>query len=93
MRIILLLPLLITAACNVASDASNEQVTLEYDRNEIRDTAADAARTARDVGSSVGNVAASTGRAIRNEVGDIDVDVDVTRNRQDKAAEGEAEKR
>jgi hypothetical protein len=33
------------------------------------------------VGSGIGNVATTTGRAIRNEVGDIDVDVDVTRNR------------
>ena len=86
MRIILLLPLLITAACNVDSDGANEQVTLEYDREKIRNTAVGAARTARDVGAGVGNVAVSTGRAIKNEVGDIDVDVDVTRNRQEKDA-------
>ena len=40
-----------------------------------------AGRTAWEVASGVGNVAATTGRAIKNEVGDIDVDVDVTRNR------------
>jgi hypothetical protein len=35
----------------------------------------------------LGNVAQSAGRAVANEVGDIDVDVDVTRNRSG-ASEG-----
>ncbi len=83
MRLILALPFLLAAGCNVDNDAANDQMTLEYNQQRIEDAAAATARTAKEVGSSVGNVAATTGRAIGNEVGDIDVDVDVTRNRSD----------
>jgi hypothetical protein len=93
MRIILPLPLLALAACNVDNDAANDKVTLEYNEQRIKDTARDAARTAREVGSAAGNVAASTGRAIKKEVGDVDVDVDVTRNRSDRANNNEAASR
>jgi len=83
------LPLVLVAACNVENDAGNDQVTLEYNQQRIEETAAETAATAKEVASGVGNVAASTGRAIKKEVGDIDVDVDVTRN---KSAEGEAKR-
>lgn len=90
MRLIFALPLLTLAGCNVDSDSANDQVRLEYNEQRIRDAAAATARTAEEVGSSVGNVAASTGRAVRQEVGDIDVDLDVTRNRSRGAAADEA---
>jgi hypothetical protein len=91
MRLIFALPLLALAGCNVDNDSTNDSVRLEYNEQRIRDAAAATARTAREVGSGVGNVAASTGRAVRNEVGDVDVDVDVTRNRSgDPAANGAA---
>ncbi len=53
--------------------------------NKIERAAAATARTAKEVGSGVGNVAVSTGRAIKKEVGDIDVDVDVRRKRTEEA--------
>ena len=81
MRFVLALALPALAACSVDSDSANEQMTIEYNKQRIRDAAAATARGARDVGSAAGNVAATTGRAIRNEVGDIDVDVDVRRRR------------
>ena len=81
MRIILGLPLLALGACSVDNDSGNDQVRLEYNEQRIEAAASSAAQTAREVGSGVANVAASTGRAIGNEVGDIDVDVDVNRNR------------
>jgi hypothetical protein len=74
--------LLSVSACSVDADGTNEQVTVEYNKQEIRTKAREAGRTAREVASGVGNVAVTTGRAIKNEVGDIDVDVDVTRNRK-----------
>lgn len=73
------LPLI--AGCNVDNDSANDQVRLEYNQQRIEDAARATARTAREVGAGVGNVAVSTGRAVKKEVGDIDVDVDVTRNR------------
>lgn len=85
---LLALPLLALAACNVDSDAGNDSVKLDYDQERIENGAASAARTAREVGSGVGNVASSAGRAISNEVGDIDVDVTRTRRGEGNQAEG-----
>lgn len=85
MRLALALPLVL-AACSVDSDSANDQMTVQYNEQRIRDAAARTARTAREVGTAAGNVAATTGRAIGNEVGDVDVDVDVRRNRPDPAA-------
>jgi hypothetical protein len=81
------------AACNVSNDAANDQMTLEYDEQRIRNAARTTARTAKEVGSGVGNVAQSAGRAIKNEVGDIDVDVDVSRNRTSAEPRNEARAR
>jgi len=92
MRIVLALPLLALAACDVDNDSANDQMTLEYNQQRIEGAAAAAARAAEEVGSGVGNVAASAGRAAKNEIGDIDVDVDVTRNRSGGTA-NEAESR
>jgi hypothetical protein len=73
--------LLALAACSVDNDSANDQMTVQYNQQRIER----AARTARDVGHAAGNVAATTGRAIRNEVGDVDVDVDGRRRRRDEA--------
>lgn len=82
MRVVMAGLTLALGACSVDADSTNEQVTVEYNKQEIRETARSAGRTAREVASGVGNIAATTGRAISNEVGDIDVDVDVRRNRE-----------
>jgi hypothetical protein len=74
------LGVLVLGACNVNSDAANESVTVEYNKQQIREKAVAAGRTAKGVASGIGNVAKSTGRAIKNEVGDVDVDVRVRRN-------------
>jgi hypothetical protein len=85
MRPIFALPLLALAGCNVDNDSANDSVRLEYNQQRIEDAARTTARTAKEVGSGVGNVAASAGRAVKEEVGDIDVDFDVTRNRSGRA--------
>jgi hypothetical protein len=90
MRPIFALALLPLAGCNVDNDSANGQVRLEYNQQRIEDAAEDAAEDAKEIGAGVGNVAASAGRAVRNEVGDIDVDVDVTRNRSGDSAANEA---
>jgi hypothetical protein len=86
MRPIFALALLPLAGCDVDNDSANGQVRLEYNQQRIEDAAEDA----KEIGAGVGNVAASAGRAVRNEVGDIDVDVDVTRNRSGDSAANEA---
>jgi hypothetical protein len=80
-------------ACSVDTDSTNEQVTLEYNNMEMRKAARDAGRTAREVASGVGNVAATTGRAISNEVGDVDVDVDVDVQRNRRTPEEPAQRK
>lgn len=75
MRIIASTALLLLAACGVENDPANEKVSVTYDREKIKE----AGRTAKDVAKSAGNVAETTGRAIKKEVGDVDVDVDVRR--------------
>ena len=82
-----LLPLLMLGACNVDHDTANDQMRVDYDQERIQNGAA-AARTAREVGYGVGNVAATAGRAIKNEVGDIDVDVTRTRRGEGNRTEG-----
>ena len=83
MRILFLLPLALLGACNVENDSGNDSVTLEYNQQRINEAVSDTVDTAGDIAEGVGNVAASTGRAVANEVGDIDVDVDVSRNGND----------
>ena len=78
MRMIVALPLLLLAACNVDSDSANDQVTLEFNGERIEDAASDAA-------GAVGNAAESAGAAIENEVGDLEVDLDVRRNESGNA--------
>lgn len=87
MRFILIpAALLMLGACDVDNDPQNEQVTINYDRERIKQSAADAKRTAEDVASGVANVAEKTGDAIEDEVGDVDVDVRVTREREAQAS-------
>jgi hypothetical protein len=85
-----MLPLLLLAACSVQNDTGNDQMTLQYNQQLLEDAAASAAGTAKEVGAGIGNVAASAGSAIKNEVGDVDVDLDVTRNRNGAATGNEA---
>jgi hypothetical protein len=85
MRILFALPLLTLAACNVENDSANDQMTLTYNQDRIEEGVSDVANATEDAASSIGNVAASTGQAIRNEVGDIDIDVNVDRNRSGNA--------
>jgi hypothetical protein len=83
MRYIAALPLLaLVAACGVEND-SNGQTTITIDRDRVENVGRDALETGEDLARGAGNVAVSTGRAIKNEVGDIDIDVDVSRNRND----------
>lgn len=81
MRLIFPLAVLVLGACDIDNDPANEQVTVTYDRERIKQSAADAKRAAEDVAEGVANVSAKTGQAIKDEVGDVDVDLRVTRDR------------
>ncbi len=83
--VIIMLSLAVLPACDVQNNATGNTVTVTYDKQEIRRKASEASRAAREAAVGAGNVAASTGRAIKREVGDIDVDIDVRRTRNEKA--------
>lgn len=83
MRLILALPLLLVAACSVDSDGRNDTVTVDFNDNAVEQTAEDLGNVAEGAASSVGNAASEAGTAIKDEVTNIDVDIDVDRNKQD----------
>ena len=84
MRSGIALSLLILAGCSIDNDAAQDKVTVKYDEQRIRKSAAETARTAKAVATGAANVAAGTARAIKKEVGDVDVDVKVSRKRSDQ---------
>ena len=78
-------PLLLLAACNVDKDGNT--VTVEYDQNTAEQAAGDIANTATTVGGQIanevetaGDTVQNAGADVRNEVGNVDVDVDINRN-------------
>jgi hypothetical protein len=83
MRALIIAAMLVPAACNIDNDPGKDQVTVKYDEERIKKSAATAGRTAKDVATGVANVAVGTGKVIKREVGDVDVDVKVSRNRPD----------
>lgn len=79
--IFLLSAVLMVAGCNVDNDPANEKVTVKYDRERIH-KAGDAAK---EVATGAVNVAKSTGKAIKREVGDVDVKVTRTPSKDEPA--------
>ena len=76
MRILIAAPLLLAAACSVERDPRNGQTTIGFDDSAITNTAG-------RIGNAVENGVAEVqegGRALRNEVRDVDIDVDVRRD-------------
>ena len=88
MRVIFIAALLMLAACDVDNDPANEKITVRYDRELIKKSAADAGRTAKAVATGAANVAKDTGRAIKREVGDVDVKVTRNRAEQNELSDG-----
>ncbi|MGX7953367.1 hypothetical protein ACWPM1_12470 [Tsuneonella sp. HG249] len=76
-RAVLPAALLLLAGCGIDSDPANDKVTVTYDEDRIEK----AGRAAKQVATGAANVAGTTGRAIKKEVGDIDVDVRVSRTK------------
>jgi hypothetical protein len=81
MRILFAVPLLLLlGACDVDDDAANDQVSIQYDEQEARNTASSAANTAQNIGGAIVNDVSQSADKVQNKVGDVDVDVDVDRN-------------
>lgn len=83
MRMLLAMPLFFAAACGVENDPQNDQVTIQYDENEMENAAADMGNAAENAGEAIGNAAEDVANTVENT--DIDVDTgggDAARNAQ-----------
>ena len=80
MRILIAAPLLLLGACNVDRDQANDTTTLSFNEAVAENTLEDVGQTAENIGGVIANEAEQTAGKVENEVGDVDVDVDVTRN-------------
>jgi hypothetical protein len=74
MRMMLALPLLALAACQVTTDDQNDQMTVQYNQDLAENAAADIANGAREAGAAIANSAEDAGNAVQN----VDIDVDTT---------------
>ena len=72
MRLILTLPLLALAACQVTTDDQNDQVTVQYNEDVAANAAEDIANAAEEAGEAIANGTEEAVDTARN----VDVDVD-----------------
>jgi hypothetical protein len=86
MRALAAAAILAVCGCEVENDPAEDRVTVQYDEARIKKSAATAGRAAKDVATGVANVAEGTGKAIKREVGDVDVDVKISRKRSEEKA-------
>jgi hypothetical protein len=78
MRILLAVPLLLLGACQVSKD--DNSATVSFNQDVAENAAADAGNFAENVGGMIANDVEQTADKVQNEVGDVDVNVDVNRN-------------
>ena len=84
MRLLIAAPLLLLGACNVDRDSGNETTTLSFNEAVAQNTLEDVGNRAEDIGGKIANEAEQTAAKVENRVGDVDVDVNVTRNGSDE---------
>ena len=84
MRILMAVPLLLLSACNVDRDAGNDTTTVSFNEEVAANTLEDVGNTAENIGGAIANEAEQTAAKVENKVGDVDVDVNVTRNGGDE---------
>lgn len=80
MRAVIILPLLMLAACQVSTDEQNDSTTVAYNQDLAENVAADVSNQAEAIAGHIANDVEEAGATVKNEVGDVDVDVDVSRN-------------
>ena len=72
MRILMTLPLLALAACQVSKDDQNDTITATYNQDVAENAASDVGNFAEDVANDVEDTAEDLGNKAQN----VDVDVD-----------------
>ena len=84
MRILFAVPLLLLGACQVSKD--DNSTTISFNEDVAANAAEDVGSAAENLGSAIANEAEATADKVENKVGDVDVDVNVTRNKGDEHA-------
>jgi hypothetical protein len=82
MRMILALPLLMVAACDVKKDVANDQTTYELNEQRIEKAAEGAGNAVEAAANDVGKSAKSAGEKVKKQVDDVHVKVDVDHNKK-----------
>src|SRR5439155_9730377 len=75
MRMIVMLPLLLVAACDVQKDTKNDQVTMKLDTGTLKNKADSLGNAAERTASDVGNAAENASESLENQVHDLHVKV------------------
>ena len=79
MRLLIALPLLALAACQVSKDDNNGTITAEFNQDVAENAVEDASNFAENVGGAIANEAEQT----KNKLENVDVDVNVDTNTAD----------
>jgi predicted small secreted protein len=79
MRIMIVLPILLLSACNVAKDNANNTTTLTINEDLAQNTAANVSNDVQNIAADVGNDVKNASEKVKN----TDVDVKVDTNTQD----------
>jgi hypothetical protein len=79
MRIMLVLPVLLLGACNVAKDSANNTVSVTVNEEVAANSIDNAGNAIENIAADVGNTVDNAGNRIQN----TDVDVKVDTNTQD----------
>jgi hypothetical protein len=82
MRILLALPMVALAACQVTEDDKNDQVTVQYNQDVAENAAQDVANAAQEAGAAIANGAEEAADTAKN----VDVDVDLNKADKDKTS-------
>ena len=77
MRILLTLPLLALAACQVTKDDANDSVTMEYNQDVAENGLEDVGNLAENVAATVSNDVQQAADKVENKAENTDIKVDV----------------
>ena len=80
MRILIALPLLGLAACQVTKDEANDSVTVEYNQDVAENGLEDAGNLAENVAATVANDVEQAADKVENKAENTDIKVDVDTN-------------
>lgn len=82
MRVLFAVPLFLLGACQVTKD--DNSTTLSFNEDVAANAAEDIGNAAENLGGAIANEADQTAAKVENKVGDVDVDVNVTRKDGDE---------